>query len=74
MTDTPIDMIIVCFNCGERHIDKPDPKKGWTNPPHKSHLCHKCGAIFRPADVCTNGVSDIKTKGKNDNIFMGTIQ
>lgn len=39
---------------------------GWTNPPHRSHLCAGCGHIWRPADVPTNGVAAIKTKGKND--------
>ena len=38
----------------------------WDNPPHRSHLCHGCGHIWRPADVPTNGVATIKTKGKND--------
>lgn len=38
----------------------------WTNPPHRSHLCHGCGHIWRPADVPTNGVAAAKTKGKND--------
>lgn len=42
----------------------------WTNPPHKSHLCRPedggCGHIWRPADVPTNGVAAIKTKGKAD--------
>lgn len=38
----------------------------WTNPPHRSHLCHGCGHIWRPADVPTNGVSAAKTKGKAD--------
>lgn len=38
----------------------------WTNPPHKSHLCHLCGSIFRVADVPTNGVFSIKTKGEKD--------
>src|SRR5574340_600312 len=26
-------------------------RKGWDNPPHRSHLCHGCGHIWRPADV-----------------------
>jgi hypothetical protein len=30
---------------------------GWTNPPHKSHLCHGCGHIWRPSDHPTNGVA-----------------
>lgn len=41
----------------------------WTNPPHKSHLCHNCGAVWRPADAATNGVAQIATRGKNDNIW-----
>jgi hypothetical protein len=40
--------------------------KEWTNPPHRSHLCARCGTIWRPADVPTNGVKEIKTRGKRD--------
>lgn len=57
-----------------QHIDAPEslpfgnvPRIGdWHNPPHRSHLCAGCGHIWRPADVATNGVAAIKTKGKND--------
>ncbi len=42
-------------------------KAEWKNPPHKSHLCAFCGCIWRPADVCTNGVADARTKGEADN-------
>lgn len=45
------------WECGG---DKPER---WTNPPHRSHLCHGCGHIWRPADVPTNGVAAIKTRG-----------
>lgn len=38
----------------------------WDNPPHRSHLCQGCGHIWRPADVPTNGVAAVKTKGKHD--------
>jgi hypothetical protein len=38
----------------------------WTNPPHRSHLCHGCGHIWRPADVATNGVATLRTQGKED--------
>ncbi len=59
-----IDMILFCPNCMHQHIDV---KKGeWKNPPHKSHLCDTCGFIWRPADVPTNGVAEIKTKGEKD--------
>lgn len=42
----------------------------WNNPPHKSHTCRTddggCGLIFRIADVPTNGVATITTRGKDD--------
>lgn len=40
--------------------------KKWDNPPHRSHLCAGCGHIWRPADVCTEGVQSIETRGAND--------
>lgn len=51
-----------CAGCGchrSEHVH-------WTNPPHKSHLCHGCGTIWRPADVPTNGVATVQTRGKAD--------
>ncbi len=42
------------------------PSDRWTNPPHKSHACQFCGCIWRPADLPTNGVAAIATKGKVD--------
>lgn len=74
----PIDMVLHCRKCGLQHIDAPEdevdmqcntnsvPGVMWANPPHRSHLCHGCGHIWRPADVPTNGVKEIKTKGKAD--------
>jgi hypothetical protein len=62
----PIPLILSCPKCGLLHIDAPDPAKDWTNPPHKSHLCHGCGTIWRPADVPTVGVAAITTKGRAD--------
>lgn len=52
--------------CFAEYHGKPDRCDRWTNPPHRSHLCHGCGHIWRPADVPTNGVAAIKTKGKAD--------
>jgi hypothetical protein len=49
-----------------QHIDEPQPHKDWTNPPHRSHECQHCGTVWRPADVPTNGVRRIATKGKRD--------
>lgn len=62
----PIPMILACPACDLFHIDKPDPAIGWTNPPHKSHLCAGCKTIWRPADVETTGVAKIQTRGKHD--------
>lgn len=63
----PMSMILPCPRCRELHVDALEPEKGWTNPPHKSHLCHYCGLVWRPADVPTNGVASIATIGKDDN-------
>ena len=78
----PVDMVLHCPACGMQHIDAPEDERtetihhgpdvidevvvGWENPPHRSHLCHGCGHIWRPADVPTNGVESVKTKGKAD--------
>lgn len=67
----PIDMVLHCPDCGVQHIDAPDrnpelEETPWTNPPHRSHLCHACGCIWRPADAPTNGVKAVKTTGKSD--------
>jgi len=80
----PVDMVLYCPACGLQHIDAPDlcpecpggacmcVKQGekWTNPPHRSHLCSRCGHIWRPADVPTNGVAAIKTKSKADSAAL----
>ena len=42
--------------------------KLWNNPPHRTHLCASCGHQWRPADVATNGVEDIKTHGARDSV------
>jgi hypothetical protein len=68
----PIPMLLFCPNCGQQHIDQPDPSEGWDNPPHASHKCvgpNGCGAVWRPADVTTTGVERIQTRGKSDNYF-----
>lgn len=82
----PIDMVLYCPKCGEQHIDAPEPRSvtlnrvrdshspAWTNPPHKSHLCHHCGHQWRPADVPTNGVAATKTKGKNDSPLVRPLR
>lgn len=63
----PIDMVLHCPACGLQHVDAPDHRTpDWNNPPHRSHLCHGCGHIWRPADVPTNGVQAVQTKGKAD--------
>jgi hypothetical protein len=66
-TGVPIPMRLFCPICSKQHIDAPDEVAGWTNPPHRSHECQKCGWVWRPADVPTIGVSAIKTRGKHLN-------
>ena len=66
-----VDMVLHCPACHAQHVDAPGADfdgydHHWDNPPHRSHLCHSCGHIWRPADVCTNGVAAINTRGKND--------
>lgn len=84
----PVDMLLLCPNCGVQHIDAVETgtalsRSGldtlteaevvtWSNPPHRSHLCHHCGTIWRPADVATNGVAAIETRGKNDSTLFAT--
>lgn len=62
-----LPMILRCPKCNFQHIDKPEPHSGWTNPPHKSHLCKACMCVWRPADVHTTGVAAIESRGKDDN-------
>ena len=77
-----VDMILHCPACGFQHIDCADDEAGepsnkpmpprrltaepWGNPPHRSHLCHDCGHIWRPSDAHTNGVARIRSHGVND--------
>ena len=57
----------VCETCGN-----PGPEcacstfTAWLNPPHKSHRCNSCNHVWRPADVPTNGVAAIQSKGQRD--------
>lgn len=68
------DESVVCPWCGDRAAEGDTNRPAttcshqpvWTNPPHKSHQCRACGFVWRPADVPTNGVASIKTRGKND--------
>ena len=80
--DTPLDAVLHCPVCHLQHIDEPEHERdmdvcegpevvdtvivGWDNPPHRSHLCHGCGHIWRPLDVPTNGVQALKTRGQDD--------
>lgn len=66
----PVPMVLHCPRCHLQHIDAPDERTpGWQNPPHRSHLCHGCGLIWRPADVPTIGVERTQTTGKSDAPF-----
>lgn len=72
--DRPDEPDAYCYTLGDgscvsndpRCMHQPNPEPRWDNPPHRSHLCAGCWHMWRPADVPTNGVAAIKTKGKND--------
>lgn len=64
--DLPVPLVLHCPVCGVQHVDAPEPATGWDNPPHKSHLCHGCGAVWRPADIPTTGVRAVQTRGSAD--------
>lgn len=66
LTQAPVPMLLYCPACAVQHIDAPQPEKGWTNPPHRSHECQFCGHVWRPADVATTGVASIDTRGRHD--------
>lgn len=66
VVERPVNMVLNCPRCHYGHIDAPDPANGWLNPPHRSHQCQSCSWIWRPADVPTNGVASVTTRGKCD--------
>lgn len=63
---TPVPMVLHCPRCGWQHIDRPNPKREWDNPPHRSHECQSCFLVWRPADVPTTGVESVTTVGSRD--------
>jgi hypothetical protein len=65
----PIPMLLFCPRCGAQHIDA----ELWENPPHRSHQCHVsgCNTIWRPADVTTEGVRNLKTMSPKDTWRVG---
>lgn len=68
----PCDMGMNCEVgvCYASAMGEPERCTAWNNPPHRSHLCHACGTIWRPADVATVGVAAIQTHGKADKIAL----
>lgn len=62
----PVKLLLFCPACFAQHVDTPNAARGWTNPPHRSHECQSCGYVWRPADVPTEGVAALHTRGKRD--------
>jgi hypothetical protein len=54
-----IPLVLWCPKCTGQHIDKPDYSVGWTNPPHRTHLCNWCGHKWRPYPIATFGVATL---------------
>lgn len=61
-TVAPVPMILFCPFCRKQHIDEGE----WINRVHSSHACAFCNHTWRPADLPTIGVDEIKTKGDRD--------
>jgi hypothetical protein len=49
---TPIEMLLWCPECGERHVDEGE----FATKEHHTHACQHCGHVWRPAIVPTCGV------------------
>jgi hypothetical protein len=70
--DQSIPMLLFCPNCGNQHIDEPQPERGWDNPLHRSHECQYCiGSdgkpyVWRVCDYNTVGVAEIESVGERD--------
>ena len=48
----PEPMVIFCPECKAQHIDLGE----WATKPHRKHLCHSCGHVWKPHDHATVGV------------------
>lgn len=54
------DIVTYCPKCGELHLDVDE----WRDKPHRTHLCLKCGALWRPVAECpTRGVAPDRPLG-----------
>ena len=50
--ETPIEMLLWCPQCGERHIDVGE----FAKKKHHTHACQHCGMVWRPCVSPTFGV------------------
>lgn len=50
--ETPIESLLWCPACGERHIDVGD----FATKVHHTHACQHCGMVWRPCVSPTVGV------------------
>jgi predicted RNA-binding Zn-ribbon protein involved in translation (DUF1610 family) len=53
----PVDLILFCPMCHERHIDEGE----WATKEHRTHECQSCGFRWAPAAVPTRGVAKLVT-------------
>lgn len=52
LPSTPVEMLLWCPQCGERHIDAGE----FATNHHHTHACQECGHVWRPAILATVGV------------------
>lgn len=68
LRDVGVPCELFCPQCGYQHVDAPEPENGWTNPPHRKHLCHRCGHVWQPYPVATFGVESSDGKAVREAI------
>lgn len=54
----PIEMLLDCPKCGLAHVDEGE----WATRHHRTHLCARCGELFRPSHRSTVGVRELPPK------------
>ncbi len=67
----PIPLILKCPVCQIQHVDQDE----WAEKPHREHLCHNCGHLWRPASVHTVGVQALPLCGivKHEDAVMHLV-
>ena len=61
-----IPMLLFCPACNEQHVDRGER----STKPHRTHLCERCGGLFKPANICTVGVESLEDEPESAPDFV----